>query len=369
MFAEVTALLLVLLSLSMFGFYDLQIPTAWQSRLSSWSHSQRSGTLLSVAAMGSLSALIVGPCITAPLVGSLIYIAETGDAVLGGAALFALSIGMGIPLLLIGTSAGTLLPRAGAWMDTIKAAFGVMLLALAIWMLERILPLSATMALSASLLIGSAVYMRTFEPIRAGASGGWPVLRKGIGVALLIYGGMLAVGAGAGGTSFIHPLRGVFGGGATTVSETRLQFKQIKGVDGLAAELNRAKANNRTAMLDIYADWCTSCKEMEAFTFTDPAVQARLADRVLIQADVTANDKFDRALLKQMAIFGPPAILFFDERGREIAGSRVEWFINWAIGTFCLVALCRLLQVKTAAAGNGQEQCGYSKFGHVSHRM
>ncbi len=320
------ALLFVLLSLSMFGFYELQMPSALQSRLTRWSNSRRGGTWLGVAMMGFLSALIVGPCITAPLVGALIYIAETGDAVLGGTALFALSIGMGIPLLMIGTSAGSLLPRAGAWMDAVKSVFGVLLLGLAIWMLERILPLAATMALSALLLITSGIYMRALEPLRDSASG-WFTLWRALGITLLLYGVMLAVGAATGGTSFIHPLKGVFGTTAAT-SESQVPFQQIKGIDGLDTALVRTSGNNQTAMLDFYADWCISCKEMEAFTFSDPAVKNRLANTTLLQSDVTANDELDQALLRQIGIFGPPAILFFDKNGVEIANSRVVGFMS-----------------------------------------
>ena len=319
------AVLFALLSLSMFGFYELQVPAAMQSKLTKWSNSQQGGTLLGVSSMGFLSALIVGPCITAPLVGALIYIAETGDAVLGGAALFALSMGMGFPLLVIGTSAGTLLPKAGAWMDAVKSVFGVLLLALGIWMLERILPLSATMALSALLLISSAVYMGALEPLRERAAG-WLTLWKSLGIAIFAYGLMLAIGAAAGGTSFIHPLKGVIGSSISQTSE-HIQFEQIKGVDGLSAALDRASANNQTVMLDFYADWCISCKEMEAFTFSDPKVQLALKNTVLLQADVTPNDELDKQLLKEIGIFGPPAILFYDKRGEEIANARVVGFV------------------------------------------
>ncbi|MEM7208729.1 MAG: protein-disulfide reductase DsbD [Pseudomonadota bacterium] len=320
------AILFALLSLSMFGFYDLQIPASWQSRLTSWSNSQKGGTYAGVGIMGFLSALIVGPCITAPLVGALIYIAETGDAVLGGAALFALSVGMGIPLMIIGTSAGTLLPKAGQWMDGIKAVFGILLLALAIWMLERILPLAATMGLAALLLIASAVYLKALEPLPE-ANAGWRAFRKSIGIVLLAYGLMLAVGAASGGASFFTPLKGLFIGGNTQDAQ-HLEFKQIKGVEGLQAELSNSRANGSFTMLDFYADWCISCKEMEAFTFTDERVQAHLREVKLLQSDVTQNDEVDQALLGEIGIFGPPAILFFSPDGNEIPNSRVVGFMN-----------------------------------------
>ncbi|MEM7291811.1 MAG: protein-disulfide reductase DsbD [Pseudomonadota bacterium] len=322
------AVLFVLLSLAMFGFYELQMPASIQARLTQWSNSQRGGTLIGVAIMGFLSALIVGPCITAPLVGALIYIAETGDAVLGGIALFSLSIGMGVPLLLIGTSAGSLLPRAGTWMEGIKSVFGILLLGLAIWMLERILPAVATQALVALLIIASAVYLRALEPVEPQASG-WAFLRKFIGVALLIYGVMLAIAAASGGASYFKPLASITSGTSGPAATTEhLEFTPIKGVDGLQVALQNAGDKGRTTMLDFYADWCISCKEMEAFTFTESSVQQLLSKSQLIQADVTANDEIDVALLKQIGIFGPPAILFYDAQGEEIPNSRVVGFMD-----------------------------------------
>ena len=320
------AILLVLLSLSMFGFYDLQMPIAWQSRLSGWNHSRQSSSLLGVAVMGFLSALIVSPCITAPLVGALIYIAETGDAILGGAALFALSVGMGIPLLIVGTSAAALLPRVGAWMGTIKSVFGVLLLALAIWMLERILPFAVIMVLSSLLLIVCAVYMGALEPLCEAASA-WFRLWKALGLAMLIYGVMLAVGAAVGGTGFLHPLEGVLSNSTTNGASAHIAFKQIKGINELDDALRQASTGRQTAMLDIYADWCISCKEMEILTFSNPVVAQHLKGSVLLQADVTQNDVFDQALLRRIGIFGPPAILFFDRSGREITNSRVIGFM------------------------------------------
>ncbi len=316
----------VLLSLSMFGFYELQMPSTIQTRLTQISSSQQGGNLAGVAVMGLLSALIVGPCVTAPLIGALIYIADTGDAMLGGLALFALSLGMGTPLLIIGTSAGKLLPRAGAWMDATKAVFGVLLLGVGIWLLERILPIPIIMVLTGVLLIVSAIYMGALETIKLGASG-WFRLWKGVGIIMFIYGALLLVGAAAGSHSLLQPLKGVLMASGSTAIQHGLEFEQIKGLPGLHTALAKAKGESRPLMLDLYADWCVSCKEMEAYTFTDKAVQTALKDAILVQADVTANDEPDKVLLKQLGLFGPPAILFYTPDGHEQRAYRVVGFM------------------------------------------
>jgi thiol:disulfide interchange protein DsbD len=317
----------IALSFSMFGFYELQMPAAIQSKITQISNSQQGGTLTGVAIMGFLSALIVGPCVTAPLVGALIYIAETGDAMLGGLALFSLSMGMGAPLLAIGASAGKILPKAGAWMDAVKAVFGVLLLGLGIWMLERVAPPALTMVLWAALLIVSAVYMGAIDTLPEGSSG-WRKLWKGTGLLLLVYGIILIIGLAAGGRDVFNPLKGVaMSGAGSTEQSSHLAFTQIKGLDGLNAALAQASAQGKTVMLDFYADWCVSCKEMEAFTFTDPAVQQALAETVLLQADVTPNDEQDKALYKYFGIIGPPSIMFFDKVGNERRNFRVVGFM------------------------------------------
>lgn len=326
---SVFAAIFLLLSLSMFGFYELQMPTFIQSRLTEISNRQQGGTLVGVAIMGLLSALIVGPCVTAPLVGALIYIGQTGDAVLGGAALFALSMGMGVPLIIIGTSAGKILPRAGGWMDTVKAVFGVMLIGVAIWMLERIIPDAVAMGLWALLAVVSAVYMGALEPIREGLSG-WHRLWKGLGVVLLIYGALMLVGVSAGGGDPLQPLRGVgFGGsgGAVPISQSHeLNFKRISGLDAVEREL--AAAKGQPVVLDLYADWCVSCKEFEKYTFADPGVQAVLSKAVLLQADVTDNTDQNKALLKRFGLIGPPSIMFFGPDGVERKQYRVVGFMD-----------------------------------------
>ena len=337
---SVFAAIFVLLALSMFGFYDLQIPAALQSRLTAISNSQQGGTWIGVGLMGVFSAIIVGPCITAPLVGALFYITQTQDWQLGGLALFALGMGMGMPLLLIGTSAGNILPRAGAWMDAVKSAFGIVLLAIAIWLLERILPSSVTMVLIAALMISTAVYMGALDSLNELASG-WRRLSKSLGLLILIYGMAYLIGAAAGSNDLIQPLRGVTASlGGSGQSEQHLAFRQIKGKQGLQQALSDSTRQDRTSMLDFYADWCISCKEMEKYAFTHPQVLAALEQVNTLQADVTDNDSLDTELMSSLGIYGPPAILFFDASGREIRHRRVvgemsgEQFAAHVIATF-----------------------------------
>jgi thiol:disulfide interchange protein DsbD len=322
---SIFAAVFVLLSLSMFGFYELQMPNAIQSRLTAISNSQQGGTLIGVGLMGLFSAIIVGPCITAPLVGALIFISQSQDWQLGGLALFALGLGMGVPLMLVGTSAGKLLPRAGGWMDTVKAVFGVVMLGVAIWLLERFLPVSITMALVAALLIGSSIYMGALDSLGEAASG-WQRFFKSIGLLFLIYGVAYLIGAAAGSNDLIQPLRGLsasVGGNSSTQSEQRIVFRQIKGREGLQFALNDSIRQNRATMLDFYADWCISCKQMEKYAFTHPGVLAALGDTSTLQADVTDNDRIDSELMSSLGIYGPPAILFFDAGGQEIRHRRV----------------------------------------------
>ncbi|MDM8564268.1 protein-disulfide reductase DsbD [Candidatus Halobeggiatoa sp. HSG11] len=319
------AFVFIVLSLSMFGFYELQVPNFVQTKVTNISNKQQGGTLFGVAVMGVLSALIVGPCVAAPLVGALMYISQTGDWVLGGTALFTMGIGMGIPLLLIGLSAGHFLPKADQWMNAVKAVFGVMLLGVAIWMIERVIPAQITMLLWASLLIISAVYMGALDGV---GKTGWFKLWKGIGFILLIYGVLLIVGVSAGSKSLLQPLQILT---TTTTIQPKAdnnqvaEFKIIKGISGLEHEL--AAAVGKPVILDFYADWCISCKEMEHFTFSDAEVQKGLANFVLLKADVTLNDAQDQALNKRFGIFGPPAILFFDSNGQEQRSLRIVGFM------------------------------------------
>ena len=315
------ALLLVFLSLSMFGFYDLQLPSAVTNRLAGASQRLKGGSFVGVFAMGGMSALIVSPCVAAPLAGALVYLSHSRDVWLGGAALFALAMGMSVPLLLVGASAGTLLPKAGPWMEGVKRFFGVLLLAVALWLVQPVLPAAAVLAGWGALMLLAAVLLWP----RGGARGGAPSLqfrRAGAGV-LAAMALLQLVGAASGARDPMKPLAQLTGGGSQVDAE--LPFQTIRTVDELDAVLASAK---RPVMLDFYADWCVSCKEMERFTFSDPDIHRRLGKAVLLKADVTANTADDRALLRRFTLFGPPATLFFDAKGRELREQRLVGFQN-----------------------------------------
>jgi thiol:disulfide interchange protein DsbD len=332
------ALLLVLLSLSMFGFYELQLPSALQSRLTEGSSRLQGGNYVGVLVMGGLSALIVGPCVAAPLAGALVYISQTRDVVIGGVALFSLACGMSVPLLLVGLSAGSLLPRAGAWMEGVKRFFGALLIAVAVWMISPVVPTWAAMALWGALLLVCATYLQVFDRLAEGASG-WRRLAKGLGVVMALAGAAQVVGALSGGHDVLQPLghlasRNGGPSGASAAAEG-LNFRRVATV----AELDAITANaGKPVMLDFYADWCVSCKEMERFTFRDERVRTRLAGAVLLQADVTANNDDDKALLKRFGLFGPPGIVFYDRSGQLLAHPRV---IGYQDGDAFLASLGR----------------------------
>ncbi|HNI49919.1 MAG TPA: protein-disulfide reductase DsbD [Accumulibacter sp.] len=312
------AAIFVVLALSMFGFFELQLPTFVQSKVSDEARQLRGGSLPGVALMGALSAVIVGPCVAAPLAGALLYIGQTGDALLGGAALFAMGLGMGAPLLAVGVSAGTLLPKSGAWMEAIKKTFGVILLATALWLVSPLLPGVVGMLAWALLLIVSASYLHALDPLPVHARG-WQRFWKGIGIVLLLCGAALLLGALAGSRDPLQPLS-VLRNGASGGETRPLPFVRVGSVDEVAA---RVKSAQRPVMLDFYADWCVTCKEMERTTFADPRVQAELARWTLLQADVTRNSEQDQALLQRFKVYGPPAIIFFDRSGKEIEGVRI----------------------------------------------
>jgi len=311
----------ILLSLSMFGFYNLELPKAFQSKVHNSSDSHRDGSYFGAAIMGSLSSLIVGPCVAAPLAGALIYIGQTGDVVLGGSALFVMGFAMGSPLLLLGASAGSLLPKAGNWLNSTKAVFGVLMLGVSVWMLDRIIPAPATMLLAAGLLIIPAIYLRALDPLHE-IDSGWHKLWKGFGLMMLIYGTLLLVGLSMGNTNPLQPLHG-FASGQSAEKEHGLNFKKVSSLSDLDQVLEQAQANNQWVMLDFYADWCISCKEMEAYTFTDERVKNKLSNFILVQVDVTKNNDDDQALLKRFNLIGPPAILFFGADKLERKSSRV----------------------------------------------
>ena len=321
--------LFVILALGMFGAYELQMPSSIQGKVSSVSGKQKSGTMIGAFVMGALSALIVTACVAPALIAALTVMAQTGDMLRSGSALFAMSLGMGAPLLLVGAAQGKLLPKAGPWMVAVRNAFGFMMLGLAIWMLSRILSGNVTMLLWAVLIFMGGVFMGGLTTL-TGESAVTQKLGKGFGFLAIIYGIVLLLGALTGGSNPLQPLASINLGGKTTVAEAEhaLPFQRIKTVDDLDRELAVASSQGKSAFLDFYADWCVSCKEMEAYTFTDDAVQAALSNTVWLQADVTANDEADQALLDRFGVFGPPTIIFFGTDGQQRHGYEVVGYMK-----------------------------------------
>ncbi|MBU6489501.1 MAG: protein-disulfide reductase DsbD, partial [Burkholderiales bacterium] len=313
-------ILLTAFALTLIAGVDLVLPQRWQDSVSQASSRRPGGTFAAVAAMGALSALVVGACMTAPLFAVLAFIAHTGNAVLGGFALFSMGLGLGVPLLIIGLGAGTLLPRAGAWMDGVKVFFGVVLLAAALWIVWPVLPATPQMLLAAVWLLAAAAALGLFTPNAGGASI-WRRLGRGLGAGLAIWAAVLLVGLAAGSNDPVRPLAvlaarvGGESAPAGGVAQTQAAFTPVQSSAKLDALL---KTGAHPAMLDFYADWCVSCKEMERFTFSDKRVQARLAQLQLLRADVTANNADDQMLLKRFSLFGPPGIIFFDRAGNEV---------------------------------------------------
>ena len=290
------------------------------------SNRQKGGSLIGVAVMGFLSALIVGPCVAPPLAAALIVIGASGSAALGGSALFAMSMGMGVPLILFGMSAGKFVPKAGAWMDAIKAGFGIGLLALAIWMLERLVQGPVILLLWGILAIASGVYLGALERVPDGASG-WRRLWKSLGLVLLLLGSLEIIGAATGGENWMKPLKGVRTGG-TAVMVEHVAFQKVKSIADLDAAVAQANQAGKSAMLDFYAEWCVECLRMERNTFAEPRIQALFSQIQPLQADVTANDMVDTTLMRKYGIIGPPAILFFDRNGNELRNLRLVGYFD-----------------------------------------
>jgi thiol:disulfide interchange protein DsbD len=324
------AALFVVLALGMFGLFELQMPAAIQTRMANMANRQKAGTFVGTAVIGALSALIVTTCVAPPLVATLAVIGQSGDVTRGAGALFALSMGMGSPLLLVGASAGKLLPKVGPWMNSVKGAFGVMMLGMAIWMMERVLPGSVTLVLWALLVFLTGVFLGALEPLPANPSA-IRRLSKGVGVLACLYGALMLIGATLGGQDPLRPIpqgaRVGAGGGVMSAPEQGLEFRSIETVAALEAALSQARAAGQPVMLDFTADWCVSCKEMEEYTFPNQGVVAALNPFMLLRADVTENNDDDKALLKYFRSFGPPTIAFFDATGREQESFKLVGFV------------------------------------------
>jgi thiol:disulfide interchange protein DsbD len=301
----------VVLALSMFDFFTLGLPEKFTNKLYHSSHQHHEG-FAGAAMMGALSSLIVGPCVAPPLAGALIYIGQTGDVLLGGAALFMLGLGMGLPLLLLGVSAQKYLPKAGAWLNSIKKGFGVVMLGMAIWLLSRILPAPVTLLLWAIWLIMPAIYLNALDTLPETKTA-WQVFWKSIGVIMLIYGTLMLVGVSLGHTNPLKPLANT----QENHVDLGLAFERVSSIDELEKKLAQASQRHQSVMLDFYADWCISCKEMESQTFIDKKVKQALMNVVLLQVDVTHNTEADKALLAHFNLVGPPAILFFNDKQED----------------------------------------------------
>lgn len=323
------AAVFVALALSMFGFYDIQMPSSVQSRIQQKQQESGSGGgFLGTAAMGVLSALIVGPCVAPPLAGALLYIGQQGDLVLGGVSLFALSLGMGVPLLAVGTTAGSFLPRAGAWMEKVKYVFGVLMLAVAVFLLSRVIPTAVTLFLWGVLLVVSAVYMGALERLDPEVSG-WRRLWKGLGVVLLVLGALELVGSVTGARDPFKPLAGIqasSGGSGGGEQHAGLEFRQVDSLEELRSAVDKAAEQGRPVMLDFYADWCVECVRYERTTFESQEVAQALEGVTLLQVDVTEQDSADKEIQGEFDVIGPPAILFFGPDGEEIGSGRIAGY-------------------------------------------
>ncbi|TQV70896.1 protein-disulfide reductase DsbD [Aliikangiella marina] len=327
LFIGITAVIFLLLSLSMFGFYELQLPQGLQNRINNLSNSQESGSYVGAGVMGALSALVVSPCVTVPLSALLIYIAKTGDIVIGGVGLYALAVGMGIPLIMVGVGGGKFLPKAGAWMNAIKAGFGVVMIGMALYISKHLIPGPLYLFAWSVLLIVTAIYMGALSQVETNAQKFW----KGTGLVMFVYGIILVIGASLGNGRLLSPLANVTaiaahsGQGANSV-DPHAMFEKVKTIADVEAKIRQANAEGKTVMFDFFAEYCTACYEFADYTFPDPAVQAALGNTVLIQADVTKGDADDKALMKHYGILGLPSILFFDANGEEDERLRATGF-------------------------------------------
>jgi thiol:disulfide interchange protein DsbD len=317
------AVLFVFLALSMFDIYELRLPSVLETKVADVTNRIKGGRFIGVFAMGALSALLVSPCVAAPLAGALLYIGKTHDVILGGVALFAMAMGMGMPLLAVGLSAGKVLPKAGQWMTVVRNLFGVLMLAMAIWLIAPVIPVAVQMGLWALLLIGLSVFLHALDGLPAQSSNALKV-GKGLGVVALITGVALLLGALSGSRNLMQPLSGVFSVAGSVKSQDASPFKQVKNLAELDTAIQAAKG--RYVMLDFYADWCAACKEYERTTFADARVRKQFDRVALLQADVTKNTDDDKALLAHFGFYGPPGIVFFDQTGKQITPLKVAGY-------------------------------------------
>lgn len=309
------SLIFVALAFSMFGYFKLELPQSLQNKINKTTDGKEKQGVFGIAIMGFLSALIVGPCVAPPLAGALVYIGQTGDAILGGMALFVMSLGMGVPLLAIGIGAGKYMPKPGGWMDSVTKVFGIIMLAIAVWMLDRVLDPTIIMYMWALLLLGAALYLKIYEHI----------LAKLLTTVIFIYGVLAFVGAVSGATNILKPLESFTSSKGMVVQNSQLQFKKIKNIQ----ELDEAiKASNKPVMLDFWATWCVSCKEFDEITFQDEEVIKTLSKFTLLKADVTKNTQDDKELMKKFNIFGPPGMIFWDENNQEIKTAKIVGYKN-----------------------------------------
>jgi thiol:disulfide interchange protein DsbD len=319
----VSTIIFVVLALAMFGLYELQLPAALRNRLNSMGEGRNGGSLWGAGLIGAISALVVSPCVTPILAGALVYVAASGDALTGALSLFALSMGMGFPLIMFGTGGGHLLPKAGAWMEDIKRFFGVLMLGVAVWLLGRVIPASLTLALYGLLLTSYGVWLGALEPVQAGQSR----LKRTLALVMALYGAIMLVGAAGGGTDPLQPLDrpAIVVEGATTATATQGAWLKVKGSDALQQQLDQARRDGQPVLVDFYADWCAACKVLEEKTLNQSDVLAALAKQNyrLIKADITEVNRDNQGIMQRFGIIGLPCLIFFDSNGNEVAGSRI----------------------------------------------